>query len=535
VPYYPVYLDLAGRACAVIGGGPLADEKVRGLLAAGAIVRVVASDLTPGLAELAAAGRIVHLPRPFQPGDLDGTFLAFTAGEDPATVDAVFRQARDSKVLLNTVDDVPHCDFIMPSILRRGDLTVAISTAGKAPALAVRLRECLEGVVGPEHARFLELAGAVRAPLARRWPDFATRRELWYRLVDSDVLALLRQGDEAAALVRFEEILGVAPEPDLPEDEGGGASPLGGGGCGRGEVRRGVTSTKEALTGAAPTSVLPLLQPPPAQGEEAHRPLGQRSPEGIVYIVGAGPGDPDLLTIKALKTLRRADVVVYDRLVNPEILSEAPASAERIFAGKAPGAHSCAQEDINALLVSHAREGRVVVRLKGGDPFVFGRGGEEALACAAAGIPWEIVPGVTSAISVPGIAGIPVTHRGVAGAFAVVTGHCMDRDSLDWQALARIDTLVVLMGVARLPTIAAHLLRHGRPPDTPAAVIEKGTLPGERVVTGTLATISEEAARAEIGSPAILVIGEVVRVREGLGLGLGMPETWGASLPALAL
>ncbi|HYG65217.1 MAG TPA: bifunctional precorrin-2 dehydrogenase/sirohydrochlorin ferrochelatase [Thermoanaerobaculia bacterium] len=211
MPYYPVYLDLAGRACAVIGGGHLAEEKVRGLLAAGAMVRVVAPELTPGLAELAAAGGIDHLPRAFEPGDLDGVFLAFTAGEAPATVEAVWDEARRAKVLLNTVDDVPHCDFIMPSILRRGDLTIAISTAGRAPALAVRLRECLEGVVGPEHARFLELAGAVRAPLARRWPDFATRRELWYRLVDSDVLALLRQGDEEAAVARFHEIMDVTP------------------------------------------------------------------------------------------------------------------------------------------------------------------------------------------------------------------------------------------------------------------------------------------------------------------------------------
>jgi len=241
---------------------------------------------------------------------------------------------------------------------------------------------------------------------------------------------------------------------------------------------------------------------------------------GRVFIVGAGPGDPDLLTVKALKALRRADVVVYDRLVNPEILAEAPAGAERIFAGKAPGAHSCAQEEINALLVRHAREGRVVVRLKGGDPFVFGRGGEEALACAEAGVAWEVIPGLTSAVSVPAAAGIPVTHRGIAGAFAVVTGHCMDRDRLDWEALARIDTLVVLMGVGRLPTLTAQLLRHGRPADTPAAVIEKGTRPGERVLTGTLATLAEDAARAEIGAPAILVIGEVVRVRESLGLAM---------------
>jgi uroporphyrin-III C-methyltransferase len=237
---------------------------------------------------------------------------------------------------------------------------------------------------------------------------------------------------------------------------------------------------------------------------------------GKVWIVGAGPGDPDLITVRALRCLRRADVVVYDRLVSPLLLDEAPPQAERVFMGKAPGAHTCTQGEIDATLVRHALAGKRVVRLKGGDPCVFGRGLEEALACAEAGVAWEIVPGLTSAVSVPALAGIPVTHRGVAGAFAVVTGHCAGADRLDWSALARIDTLVVLMGLARLPEIAANLLRHGRPADTPAALVEKGSLPEERVLTSTLGDIAAEAARQGIASPAVLVIGEVVRLREEL-------------------
>ena len=237
---------------------------------------------------------------------------------------------------------------------------------------------------------------------------------------------------------------------------------------------------------------------------------------GKVYLVGAGPGDPELMTVRGLRCLQRADVVVYDRLVNPALLDEAPARAERVFVGKAPGAHSCAQEEIHAILLRHARAGRTVVRLKGGDPFVFGRGGEVALACVEAGVDWEVVPGVTSATSVPALAGIPLTHRAVSGAFAVVTGHCMAGDRLDWEALARIDTLVVLMGVSRLPLITAHLLRHGRAPETPVAVLEKGTLPDERVLVGTLGGIAEETARANLGAPAILLVGEVVRLREAL-------------------
>jgi uroporphyrin-III C-methyltransferase len=236
---------------------------------------------------------------------------------------------------------------------------------------------------------------------------------------------------------------------------------------------------------------------------------------GVVYLVGAGPGDPELITVKGLKCLQRADVVVYDRLVDPSLLEEAPGRARRVYAGKSPGREALRQEEIDALIVRHARAGRVVVRLKGGDPFVFGRGGEEALACAAAGIPCEVVPGISSAVAAPASAGIPLTHRGVASGFAVVTGHCVGEDRVDWAALARIDTLVVLMGAARLSEIAALLLRHGRPVDNPVAVIERGTRPDSRVWTGTLGELAA-GELAGIGSPATLVVGEVVRVRESL-------------------
>ncbi len=241
---------------------------------------------------------------------------------------------------------------------------------------------------------------------------------------------------------------------------------------------------------------------------------------GIVYLVGAGPGDPRLITVLGLDCLRRADVVIYDRLISDALLAEAPPEAERIFVGKAPGEHSCPQEEINALLIHHARAGRVVVRLKGGDPFVFGRGAEEALACAEAGVAWEVVPGVSSPVAVPARAGIPVTHRELAAGFAVVTGHCSHSekgDRQDWSALARVETLVILMGLTRLPEIAAALLFHGRGAATPVAVIAQGTLPGEQVVVATLGTIAGDVARAGLKAPATIVVGEVVRLRERLG------------------
>ncbi len=218
--YYPVFLDLRVRPCTVIGGGHLAEEKARGLIAAEAVVTVISPSLTPGLAALAEEGRLLHRPRGYRPGDLEGSFLVISCEQAPDVAEAIWQEALRRNLLINTVDDIPRCDFIAPSIVRRGDLAIAISTGGKAPALAVRLRQWLEGQLGEEYGRFLSLAGSVRAALARRWPDFTTRRELWYRLVDSDVLDLLRKGEETAAAGRFRDILGVEVETVGEEERG---------------------------------------------------------------------------------------------------------------------------------------------------------------------------------------------------------------------------------------------------------------------------------------------------------------------------
>ncbi len=238
--------------------------------------------------------------------------------------------------------------------------------------------------------------------------------------------------------------------------------------------------------------------------------VGGRS--GRVYLVGAGPGDPELITIRGLRLLRRAEVVVYDRLVDPRLLEEAPASAERIFVGKKGGHYLTSQARINELLIRHASAGREVVRLKGGDPFLFGRGAEEASALLAAGIPFEIVPGVSSAFAVPASAGIPVTHRGVASSVAVVTGHQADEGGrVDWSRLATaVDTLVVLMPLTQLRAITARLILHGRSLQTPAALIESGTQPGQRRLLSTLRDLASDAEREGIQSPAVLVVGDVV-------------------------
>lgn len=241
---------------------------------------------------------------------------------------------------------------------------------------------------------------------------------------------------------------------------------------------------------------------------------------GQVFLVGAGPGDPELITVRGLRCLERADVVVYDRLIHPALLDACPSGAEKVFVGKAAGLHVVVQEDIEALLVDRARRGLVVVRLKGGDPFVFGRGGEEAMALEAAGIRWTVVPAVSSVVAAPASAGIPVTHRRLAASFAVVTAHRaadLGPSSIDWNALARIDTLVVLMGVAALADVARRLCEAGRDPSTPVAVVERGTLEDQRVTTGTLETIASRAHAVGVRAPATIVVGAVVDLHEVLG------------------
>jgi uroporphyrin-III C-methyltransferase len=240
---------------------------------------------------------------------------------------------------------------------------------------------------------------------------------------------------------------------------------------------------------------------------------------GFVYIVGAGPGDPKLITVRGLELLRSAEVVVHDRLVSGKLLDEARPDARRVFVGKACGVHALPQSEINALLIAEARSGHRVVRLKGGDPFVFGRGGEEALALAEAGVPFEVVPGVSAAVAVPAAAGIPLTHRGVASSFAVLTGHLRAGadDRTEWERLSRgADTLVIVMGLANLPTIARELMAHGRDPETPAALIERGTTEAQRTVIATLATLAEAATAARLEAPVLAVVGHVVSLRERL-------------------
>jgi len=484
----------------VVGGGAIATGKVDGLLPVGPEpLVVIAPRVSRRIRRAAEAGQLEWLARPYAEGDLAGADYVFGATDDRELNARVAAEARRLGIPVLAVDDVPNCDFIAPSLVKRGNLTIATSTGGRSPAMARWMRERLDEMV-PEHwATLLEIAAATRDELGEARRQIPSER--WQEALNA-ALPHLERDDPATAREELRRVLGIGcwvlgkerPHPDpLPEGEGEGEgrfSPF--------PRREGGLGVRSALVPQPPTP----------------NPLSPRP----VSLVGAGPGDPELLTVKALRRLEAADVVVYDRLVGREILNLCW-RAELIDVGKEPGKHGVPQEEINALLVRLATAGKQVVRLKGGDPFVFGRGGEEALALAAAGVPCEIVPGISSAIAVPAAAGIPVTHRGIAPSATILTGHTRSSGTPDhdWDAVARMrGTLIFLMAVENLAHITGQLLDHGRAPDEPAALIQSGTTAEQRTVTAPLGGILQAARDDGIASPAVLVVGDTVGLAPGI-------------------
>ena len=464
--HLPIFAALTGQPCLVVGGGAVATRKVAQLLAAGARVTVNAPELSPALLALAQSGAISTAPRPFDPDLIGASLLVIAATSDRAVNHAVAAAARDALRLCNVVDDPDVSTFISPSIVDRSPLLVAVSTGGAAPVLARVVRQQLERWLPVRLGALAEWAGRWRPTVRARLPDLQTRRALWERL------------------------FGEAVE----RQSGIGADVL----AGR------VVQADAALTR--------LLS---AGADIEDKPVGQ------AWLVGAGPGDPELLTLRGFQLLQHADVVLYDRLVAPALLAFARRDAELIAVGKTGGGPSISQASINALLVARVRAGQRVCRLKGGDPYVFGRGSEEALALAAAGLPFQVIPGITAASGCGAYAGIPLTHRDQACAVTFVTGHLAPgnapAEEPSWGALATLgQTLVVYMTGRRLAEVSGALLRHGRAADTPAAVVIGGTTDAQRCIAGTLGDIAARVATAGLASPAILYVGEVVALRAGL-------------------
>jgi len=454
-PYFAAFLDLRDKPGVVVGGGAVAALKAETLLRSGVRLTVIAPELCARLAELTLLGALRHEPRRFQPGDLVGAEVAVAATDDAAVNEAVAVAARALRIPVNVADDASRSSFIMPSVIDRAPVQIAISTAGAAPVLARKLRELIERTVPFAFAGLAELVGRWRSRSKERFPDPVARRRFWEEILEGPVAELALAGRTEEAAARLERELGAA----------------------------------------APSRR-----------------------EGFVSLVGAGPGDPELLTLKALRIMQRADVVLYDHLVAPALVELARRDAERVYVGKEQDCHALGQEEIHALMVRHAGEGRRVVRLKGGDPFIFGRGGEEIEALAAQGIDFEVVPGITAAAGAAAYAGIPLTHRDCADACVFVTGHTRRGGAqFDWSGVVRPrQTIAVYMGVAGLGGIAGALVAHGLAPDTPAALVEKATLPGQRVIVATISTIAAAASRAKVQPPALLIVGEVVRLRSKL-------------------
>lgn len=439
----------------VVGGGAVARRKIEPLLAAGALVMVGAPTLEATLARWAAAGQIDHREGRFEPAWLDDAWLVVAATDDVATNDAVVAAADARRIWANAVDDAEHSRFHMPARVERGPLQIAISSGGGAPMLARLVREQLERQFDESWGALAELLARQRSRIRARWPDLAARRAGIARMLAGPLPGLMRTRRTLAAERAFE--MALRNRDGIPE-------------C------------------------------------------------GSVALVGAGPGDPGLLTLRALRVLNEADVILHDRLASDEVLQLARRDAERIDVGKRAGDGGHSQEAINALLVAHASAGRRVVRLKGGDPMVFGRGGEELELLRAHGIDYEVVPGITAAVACAAYAGIPLTHRAHAQSVRLVTAHGKaSLDALDWAALAQEkQTLAFYMGVAGLERIRHNLLAHGRAGSTPFAIIENGTRPQQRVVTGTLAALPAMARSHSVRAPALLVIGEVAALASTL-------------------
>ncbi|MWD28603.1 uroporphyrinogen-III C-methyltransferase [Aquicoccus sp. SCR17] len=455
--FLPVFLDIRGRKVLVDGGGTVAARRVERALDAGAHVEVFAPEPEEELSILLGRERLTHQARLPGPEDVTGCAVVYGASEDPARDEPLHRWAQEQKVLCNIADRPEFCDFITPSIVDRAPITVAISTGGTAPIIARILRARIEATLPPGFGRLAEFVGAFRQRIMEAVPDAGRRRHFWERMIEGPVGDFFLAGDRDRAEAQF--------AADLEAERGG----------------------------------------------EGHG-------EGEVYLVGAGPGDPDLLTFRALRLMQRADVVLYDRLIGPEILSLVRRDAERIYVGKRSRDHVMKQEDISDLLVRLAQEGKRVLRLKGGDPFIFGRGGEEIARLAGAGIGFQVVPGVTAAAGCGAYAGIPLTHRDHAQSALFVTAHGKDGVlDLDWEVLIRpAQTVAVYMGLGNLPVLVAGFLRHGVSDETPIAVVENGTLETQKVVTGTFRDIVAKVEADGIKGPAVIIIGTVVRLRDTL-------------------
>jgi uroporphyrin-III C-methyltransferase/precorrin-2 dehydrogenase/sirohydrochlorin ferrochelatase len=471
--HLPIFLDVKGQSCLVVGGGPIALRKLENLRRAGAEIRLVSPQLAPELAERVDDSHIDWRARRFQDADLDGVRLAIAATDDRAVNRRIGELARAANIPVNVADQPADCSFIMPSVIDRSPVVVAVSTGSASPVLARMIRARLESLVPAGYGRLADLCSRYRDRVKQRFEHQRDRRRFWDRVLQGGVAERVFSGHLQEA--------DAAMERELAAD-------------------------------------------------------GNPSEMGEVYLVGAGPGDPDLLTFRALRLMQQADVVVYDRLVAKPIIDMVRRDADHVYVGKQRNQHTMRQEEINALLARLAKEGHRVLRLKGGDPFIFGRGGEEIDTLAAEGVPFQVVPGITAASGCACYGGIPLTHRDYAQSVSFVTGHLKDGSmNLNWPQLAQPNqTVVFYMGLVGLPIIVEKLIEHGVSPQMPIALVQQGTTHMQKVYAGTLSTILEQVEKDPPEPPTLVIVGEVVKLREKLAWFNTIPDPEkGATTPLL--
>ncbi len=451
----PIFIDLKQRSSVVIGGGNVATRKVTTLLKAFAKVVLIAPDLCHELQEMVDKHQLTYVKASFFPDQLDNAVIVIAATDDADVNEAVSIAAKARNIPVNVVDSPRLCTFTMASIVDRSPIVIAISSEGNAPVLARYVRTKIETMLPASYGRIATIAGEFRAAVKAKFSTSQQRRIFWEGALQGPLVERILAGQESAARELLTNLL--ADKTDIKH-------------------------------------------------------------HGEVYLVGGGPGDPDLLTFRALRLMQQCDVCIYDKLVSPEVMELVRRDAELIYVGKVRDQHTMPQEEINLLLAKLAKEGKRVLRLKGGDPFIFGRGGEEIETLMQQGVPFQVVPGITAANGVSCYAGIPLTHRDYAQSCLFMTGHLKDGTiNLDWDAMARPNqTVVVYMGLVGLREICTQLIAHGVAETMPVAVVQQGTTVRQRVVTATLLDLADKVAAAEMKAPCLTIIGEVVKLREKL-------------------
>ncbi len=451
----PIFINITQRLCVVIGGGEVALRKVSLLLRANASVKLFAPEICSQLQALVDAEKITYIPAHFEPQHIHMACLVIAATDDDAVNCAVSVAAKAQNIPVNVVDAPALCTFTMASIVERAPIVIAISSEGTAPVLARYIRTKIETMLPAGYGRIAAIAGEFRDKVKARFATSQERRIFWEGILQGPIVERILAGQESAARLALEKAIIEQP------------------------------GTKQM---------------------------------GEVYLVGGGPGDPDLLTFRALRLMQQCDVCVYDKLVSPEVMDLVRRDAELIYVGKSRDQHTLPQDEINELLAKLALAGKRVLRLKGGDPFIFGRGGEEIETLMQQKVPFQVVPGISAANGVSSYAGIPLTHRDYAQACLFITGHLKDGTlDLDWVAMSRPrQTVVIYMGLVGLAQICEQLIAHGVSPQRPAAGVQQGTTQRQRVVSATLKDLAQQVAQANIKAPCLTIVGEVVRLREHL-------------------